>query len=299
MLRRLVAGASMVGAGYWLWQYLSPQYSTLVLDDSVVIVTGASSGLGEALAEAFARRGAKIVLAARRIDRLESVAQRITPYAAEVLIVPTDLTAADGAQQLVTKTLDHFGRIDVLVNNAGISGGDHYDALDPAFIERTLALNLSAPLQLIRFALPHMRQRNSGFIVNVGSGMGWQATPYFSAYTASKAGLSAFSRALRRELLGTNIRVMYAALGWIRTEMVPPEQEAVLRQFPQHSILSAETVAEQIIEALVQGRYEVVTGNWIEQIGSRSDRFVPRLVDIYWRFVLRWMPWIDVARKTG
>lgn len=299
MIKRVIASASVLGIGYWTWRFLSPQHSVMVLENKVVIITGASSGVGEALAEAFARRGARIVLAARREDRLQAVLQRIAPYAADVLAIPTDITDPTQRQHLIDETLRVFGQIDVLVNNAGVSGGDQYELLEPETIEHLLAVNLVAPMLLTRLVLAHMRQRNEGYIVNVGSGMGRGATPYFTSYSASKFGLSGFSDSLRRELLETNIRVTYVTMGWTRTEMLSPEAEAVLRQFPQFDILNPDTVAESVVEGVVQGRYDIYATNWIERSGIRSEKVVPRLMDWYWRFTLRYMPWLDLARKAG
>ncbi|PJF45016.1 MAG: hypothetical protein CUN55_00950 [Phototrophicales bacterium] len=298
-MKKLLASFGIVGVGYWLWRFLSPRHSIMVLENKVVIITGASSGLGEAFAEVFARRGAKVVLAARREDRLRRVAERIAPYATDVLVMPVDITIPEQRQRLIDETLRTFGQIDILVNNAGVSGGNYYDQLDSSFIEQTLQVNLVAPLLLTRLVLPHMRQRNEGYIVNIGSAMGREPTPYFAHYCASKAGLAAFSDSLRRELFDTNIHVLYAALGWIRTEMLSPNAEDVLRQFPQHTVLSAQSVAEIVIESLVQGRYEVYSGNWIEHGGIRLERFAPRIVDWYWRFVTRYMPWLELSRKVS
>lgn len=298
-MKRMIFGGVAAGLGYWFWRYLSPQHSTLVLENQVVLVTGASSGVGAALAMAFARRGARLVLVARREADLLAVEKQISPYASQTLVVPTDITAETERQALLEQVQSTFGQIDVLVNCAGTSGGDRFPATRAATNERILTLNLTAVVMLTHAVLPQMQQRKHGYIVNIGSISGHIPAPGYAAYSASKGGLLAFSEALRRELQGLNVYVLYAAPSWVRSAMFSPEAEAVVRQMPQHSVSSAETVAEEIIEALVQGRRSVVNGNVVERFGVWVERHFPRLNDIYWFLVTRYQPWYDLLRKTG
>ncbi|NJL95307.1 MAG: SDR family oxidoreductase [Anaerolineae bacterium] len=153
---------------------------------------GASSGIGRALALAFARQGARVVLAARREDRLEDIRREIELYAPDVLVVPTDLAEDDQVVRLVQSTLAHFGRVDVLVNNAGITHNGYLHKQDPATLRQMVTLNLTAVVRLSQEVLPRMLYQRSGYIVNVGSAVAGLAPPMFSSYTATKSGLSGF-----------------------------------------------------------------------------------------------------------
>ena len=148
-LRQFLAlSGAAAGGVYWLARYLRPQHSALILTDKVVLITGASTGIGRALAFAFARRGARVALVARNEERLEAVRREIEPYSADVLVVPADLTDEAQLESAVQRTLEHFGRIDVLVNNAGLSMGGPLVDLDPARMEQMLRLNLWAAVRL-------------------------------------------------------------------------------------------------------------------------------------------------------
>ncbi|MDR7483124.1 MAG: SDR family oxidoreductase [Armatimonadota bacterium] len=162
----------------------------------VVIVTGASSGIGEATARAFGRAGDRVVLVARRADRLQQLAAGLP----DALVVPADLTRAGDVERVASATRERYGRIDVLVNNAGLGRYDWLEHLPVAEIESQLQVNLLAPILLSRAVLPVMLAQRRGVIVNVGSVAGRIATPTMSIYNAAKFGLDGFSEALRREV---------------------------------------------------------------------------------------------------
>jgi NADP-dependent 3-hydroxy acid dehydrogenase YdfG len=146
------------------------------LNGKVVIVTGASSGVGEAAARAFGRAGAKVILAARSRAKIESVAQAVGGLA-----VPTDVSRLDDLQALVDRAMKAFGRIDVLVNNAAANARGDLDTLDPQGIATVIDTNLKAPLMLTRLALPHLRA-SRGVVVNVASIAGHVPLPHESPY---------------------------------------------------------------------------------------------------------------------
>lgn len=294
--QRLFGLGVLAGGVYWLLRYFRPRHSTLVLNDKVVIITGASSGIGRALAYAFARRAAKVVLVARREDRLEAVRREIEPYSSGVLVIKADITDDDQLQDVVARTLDTFGRIDVLVNNAGIGISGPVQDQDPEELEHMVRVNLWAAIRLTQLVLPHMLQRARGYILNVGSGMGRTALPMFAPYCATKYALAGFSDALRRELDRTGVYVTLVLPGWTRTEMVTPEMEDLLQRYG-YRIDDPEIVAERAVLGLVHGDREIILGGIFEWGGILAERYVPILVRLYWK--LWYSPeWIAVMRDA-
>lgn len=233
----LIAIGASLGLGYWLFRYFYPRHSIMVLDGKVVVITGASSGIGRELALVFAQRGAKVVLAARRLDLLEAIRREIEPYASDVLVVQTDVTDETQMKNLVQTTLNTFGQIDVLVNNAGVTHGGYLHQQDSDSIRQMVEVNLHAAMQLTKEVLPHMLIRREGYIVNMASQM---ATPMFSTYNATKSGLAAFTEGLRRELHGTGIQVTLV----LQVPTQTPEQ-----------------AANSLIEGLVRGDRVITVGS--------------------------------------
>ncbi|MGQ0569752.1 MAG: SDR family NAD(P)-dependent oxidoreductase [Armatimonadota bacterium] len=169
----------------------------------VVIVTGASSGIGEATARAFASAGDRVVLAARRIDRLNALAAELP----DSLPVAADLSKTEDIARLVEAALARYGAIDVLVNNAGLGRYDWLERIPADDIRTEVGVNLVAPILLARAVLPAMQSRGRGVIINVCSVAGKIATPTTSIYNAAKFGIDGFSQALRREALHQGIQV--------------------------------------------------------------------------------------------
>lgn len=293
-IRRLAWGGILGGGTYWLARYFRPQHSTLVLNEKVVLITGASSGIGRALAFAFARRAAKIVLVARDRERLEAVQREIEPYTSDVLVIPADIANDAQLQQVVSQTLERFGRIDVLVNNAGLTHGGRLQQQDPARIEQLIRLNLWSVIRLTQLVVPHMLDNNHGYILNIGSGLGRVAMPLFAPYVASKYGLAGFTDALRRELDRTGIHLTLALPGWTLTDMIPPETEDVIERYGFH-IDHPDDVAERAVLALVRGQNELILGGALPKWGVWTERYAPFLVCLYWRWQMtpEWIATMD------
>ena len=196
------------------------------LAGQVVLITGASSGIGEATAQRLARAGAKVVLAARRLDRLEALAREIDPTGATVLAVAGDITSETDRRTLVAEALKKFGRIDALVNNAGYGTRGALEMVPVEAIRQNFETNVFSLLALTQLVVPAMRERGSGCIVNIGSVAGKIARPLSSIYDATKHALEAFTDGLRGELRPFGVRVALIRPGFIQTEFIAAADKA-------------------------------------------------------------------------
>jgi len=190
------------------------------LSGQVVIITGASSGLGEETARRLARGGAKVVISARRPDRLEALARELDPTGANVLAVPGDVTSATDREKLVGAAREKFGRIDALVNNAGYGTRGPVELVPVELIRKNYETNIFALVALTQLVLPEMRARGDGCIVNIGSVAGRIARPLSSIYDSTKHALEALTDGLRGELKPFGVRVTLIRPGFILTEFV-------------------------------------------------------------------------------
>ena len=183
----------------------------------IAIVTGASSGIGEATAWELARRGAHVVLAARREDKLTANAAAITDAGGKAIAIPTDVTDAEQISRLVVRTEELFGRVDILVNNAGMAWKEPYTRNSVEQIRQSINVNLLGAILLTRAVLPGMLRQRRGAIISVASVAAHIAVD--PLYSATKYGLRGFSLSLRRQLAGTGISVSLVSPGFIRTPL--------------------------------------------------------------------------------
>ncbi len=190
------------------------------LAGQVVIVTGASSGIGEAVARRLVRAGARVVITARRPDRLEALARELDPAGASVLAVAGDVTSDPDRRKLVEAAVKKFGRIDALVNNAGYGTRGPVEIVPVELIRRNYETNIFSLIALTQLVLPSMRERGSGCIVNIGSVAGRIARPLSSIYDSTKHALEAITDGLRGELKPFGVRVTLIRPGFIITEFV-------------------------------------------------------------------------------
>jgi len=225
----------------------------------VVIITGASSGIGEATARQFGQEGAKVVLAARRIDRLELLAQEINAMdtGTETLVVQADLSRLEEIEALISQAMNKFGRIDVLVNNAGFGRLDWLENLDPIKdIQSQFDVNVLGVVQTTRQALPVMIKQRSGHIINMGSMAGLVATPTYSVYAACKHAVHGFSEALRREVKPWGIDVSMIYPGGVTTEF--NQHAGICRKTqattPRFLLLTAEDVGRAVMQLVRRPR---------------------------------------------
>ena len=195
------------------------------LRDKVTIITGGGRGIGKAIAIAYAAEGARVVIAARSSEQLDEVATEITAQGGEVLAVPTDLRIREEVETLVQKTVAHFGRIDVLVNNAGINPrGLFLDSTDEEW-EQGWQINVMGVVYCCRAVLPIMQQQGSGNIINVGSGMGQVGRSNLSVYCASKAALHGLTQSIAEEVWEDGIIANVLIPGPVKTELSKPAWE--------------------------------------------------------------------------
>jgi len=187
-------------------------FNSMKIAGSVIIVTGASDGIGAELARILAARGAKLVLNARNETRLREVVR-----SAEPLIVAGDITDGETRRRIVDGALARFGQIDVVINNAGAGLYSPAWKAPMADVRRLMELNLFAPLELIQLVTPHMRARKSGMIVNIGSMAGKITLPWFTLYSVSKYALGSLTEGLRMELKRDGIRSMIVCPGYVAT----------------------------------------------------------------------------------
>ncbi|MHA6766276.1 SDR family oxidoreductase [Sphingobium ummariense] len=190
-----------------------------ILRSRVVVITGASSGIGAACAIAFVGKGAKVVLAARRAERLESLVARLESMGGEALAVTTDVTDEDAVAALFARTVERFGGLDVLVNNAGIADSTPAETASLALWHRVIDTNLTSAFLCARAAIPLMRARGHGRIINVGSISARVPRKESTAYTASKWGLDGLTRALAIDCRADNIAVSIFHPGIVATEL--------------------------------------------------------------------------------
>jgi NADP-dependent 3-hydroxy acid dehydrogenase YdfG len=187
----------------------------LEVEGAVVLITGASSGIGHAAAVAFDAAGARVAIAARRRERLEQLAKQMR----DALAVPTDLCDDDEAAAMVEQTAAHFGRLDVLINNAGAAFVSRSDCVDPAALRHILDSNLVGQVVATGRAVTCMRQTGGGHVINVGSPAGWMGSPLLATYAATKAAVSGWTRSLQAEWTSTEITVSEYFPGLIETEL--------------------------------------------------------------------------------
>ncbi len=230
------------------------------LIDKVVVITGASSGIGEATARLLAEKGAKVVLGARRLDRLQSIAEQIRQSGGSATVQATDVTRQSEVDALVRKAVDEFGQVDVLLNNAGIMPVAPMEMARVAEWDRMIDVNIKGVLYGIASALPLMKQRGQGHIINLSSIAAHKLIPNFTVYCATKHAVSAISEGLRME--NPELRVTAISPGLIATELEDSSGHEDMRKgvkdfYAQHAI-PAKTIAEAIAYAIEQPDYAEV-----------------------------------------
>jgi len=243
----------------------------------VVLITGASSGIGRAVARRFAARGDRVVLSGRSVSRLDALADEIRASGGNAWVLPADLSVLAEAEALVGRAIEACGRIDVLVNNAGFGMQCRFGEMGTEDIVRMFTVNVLSCMALARAAVAAMWPQGGGHIVNVASVGGLVAHPLNVAYCASKHALVGFSKSLRLELAGTGIRVTVVCPGGTRTEFFERAQADIpfAPEFERY-LVSPEKVAAAIVQA-ADGVRAVVFPSFTAWLLAAVDKWFPRL----------------------
>jgi short-subunit dehydrogenase len=251
-------------------------------EQKVVLLTGASSGIGRAAALLLAKEGYLLALVARRVALLESLAREIAEqHGVAPLVLPADVSNPGDVASVVKKTYDHFGRLDVLVNNAGILRMAPLELHKDDEMRQIFETNFWAVVNAIRAAAPVMNRRGGGHIINVGSGVSRRALPYMSVYSASKFALAGLTESVRLELRRQNIAFTLVYPGGTDTEMPQNVDRSRLPpDYPDHSRsrVSAERVARAVLKAVRRRPLEIYVPWWIRPTAALSV-ICPSLAD--------------------
>jgi short-subunit dehydrogenase len=252
------------------------------MKDKVVIVTGASSGIGKALAEQFARNQATVVLAARNEERLLSVQEGLKKYNARSLAVKTDVSIEADCKALINKTIDEFGRIDILINNAGISMRALFCDLELDVLRRLMDVNFWGTVYCTKYAEAHVRKQK-GSIVGIISIAGYQGLPGRTGYSASKYAIRGFLETVRIENLKTGMHVLVAAPGFtssnIRYTALTADGSAQgTTPRAEKNMMSAEYCAYRIYVAIRRRKRSLILTTQ-GKMAVLLNKLVPKLID--------------------
>ena len=222
----------------------------------VVVITGASSGLGEATARLLSAQGATVVLGARRIERLQKLADELTANGGQALALATDVTDHDQVKSLVDAAVQKYGRIDVMINNAGLMPHSPLERLKIDDWNRTIDVNIKGVLYGIAAALPYMKQQKAGHIINVSSVAGHKVTPNGAVYCATKHAVRALSEGLRVEVKPYDIRTTIISPGAVATELpdsvTEPDVADKIHKFYKDTAIPADSFARAVVFAMSQ-----------------------------------------------
>jgi len=251
--------------------------------DKVVVVTGASSGIGEATARKFSQQGSKVVLAARSEDRLIEIVSQINEYNSNVFYLVTDVSREDDCQNLIEKTVERFGGIDILVNNAGLSMRALFPEVNVGVLHRLMNVNFWGTVYCTKYALPYLLERR-GSLIGVSSIAGFHGLPGRTGYSASKFAMHGFLETVRIENLKKHLHVMIIAPGFTCTEI---RRHALMADGSEQGdsprdegrLMSPEYVANWILKGIKKKkRNKLLT--WDGRITALFQRILPTVIDL-------------------
>lgn len=251
-----------------------------VLKDKVIIITGASSGIGAELAKQLGRMRAKVVLAARNEEKLLKVAKSLN----DGLVVQTDVTDEAQCKRLIDEAVKHFGKIDILVNNAGISQWAMFEEItDMAVFKKIMDVNFFGTAYCTHYTLPHLK-KSKGLIVGISSLTGKVGVPTRTAYSASKHAMEGFLNALRVELMGSGVDVSIISPGFVKSEVrinaIGKDGEPVGKShLDENSIMSVEEAVMDIITAMEKRKRDVIIASLRSKLAPILKVFAPKRLD--------------------
>ena len=250
------------------------------LQGKVVVVTGASMGIGEALAKIFADQGASIVLSARDLARLEAARARIG-HTERTAACDCDVSKSPDIRRLVEFTQQRFGRVDVWINNAGYGLFDSVSTASLEDVRRLFDTNLFGAIECLQAVVPLMKQQGAGTVINISSVSGYISVPYSGFYSASKHAMNAIGRAARMELQGTGVNVLTVCPGYIATDFgvnaVKGSEPKRLGVAARRGI-DAERVARAVLRGYLAGKREIVVP-WKDHLTIKLYQLAPRFIE--------------------
>lgn len=238
------------------------------LKDKVVFITGASSGLGASTAKVLALKGAKIALVARRQDLLENLARQISETKAETIVIPTNVTDRVQVETAITRCINRFGKIDLVINCAGIGAYGSVATLTDDALSEVIEVNAYGVLHTMQAALPHL-QASQGMIVNITSILGKRTLPYLSALAASKGVVDALTESMRLELKKDHIKVLSYGPPQMKTDFGGQSKRG------ERKLADPDDVAIRLVKAIEKEKREVIEGKFF----TTMNFFAPKLID--------------------
>ena len=249
------------------------------------LVTGASGGIGRAIALELARQGSRVVLVARREEEINRVAEEIAAFGGQAEYVSGDVTDRAVRRAALERAKEQFGGLDILVNNAGIGAVGRFDEADPARLRRLFEVNFFAAAELIREGLPLLKQGNRPIVVNIGSILGHFAVPRNSEYCATKFALRGFTDSLRAEFSTLEIDVLLVSPGTTQTEFFANVVERTGQTlWPEQQGVSPEKVAKATVSAIRRGLAEIIPnsrGRWLCRLNRLWPGLLRRILSRY------------------
>ena len=217
------------------------------IEGRVAVITGGSRGIGRSIAHGFAAKGAKVVISSRKADMCDKVVEEITADGGDAFAVPGHMGDLDDIKTLVQATVDHYGGIDIIVNNAANALAQDFGSITPEAWEKSFDVNLRGPVFLVQEALPYLKASEHASVINVSSAGGYLFSAFTHIYAAAKAGLISYTRSLAADLAPHGIRVNCMAPGTIDTDMVRAQTEERQQSMAKASLLGRAAVPDELI----------------------------------------------------
>jgi short-subunit dehydrogenase len=252
------------------------------MKNKVVVITGASSGIGLAMVNEFATRGAKVVLAARTIEKLDEISKDLNAKGHESLVVKTDVSIENDCKNLITQTINKFGKIDILINNAGISMRAIFEEVDLAVLRQLMDINFWGTVYCTKYALPYLL-KEKGSVVGVSSIAGFKGLPARTGYSASKFAMQGFLETLRIENLNQGLHVLIAAPGFTasnirKTALAKDGSMQGETPLKEDKLMSSEEVAMHVANAVEKRKRTLILTTQGKMIVF-LNKFFPKMMD--------------------